>query len=116
MDDNKVVHLGDRYNETKARVDLIPWDAIEEVAKVYEYGAKKYADRNWEEGLEWNKGCAASLQRHLIDWSLGIDFDEESGLPHDLHIAFNALALITFRLRQIGVDDRPTPYHTTEGS
>lgn len=111
--DNKdnVVQLGDRYNLDKPRMDLIPWDAIEELALVYGYGAQKYSDRNWEKGLEWNKGCAASLQRHMTAWSMGEDFDEESGLPHDIHMAFNVLALITFRLRQVGLDDRPTPYY-----
>lgn len=98
--------LGDRKNEGKPGVHLLPLDALVELAKVYDYGTIKYSEHNWERGLAWSKGVEASLLRHLAKWHVGEAVDEESGLPHDLHIAFNALALITFRLRGIGIDDR----------
>lgn len=95
-----------RYNEGKARWDLIPMYALDEIAKVYEYGTKKYDDHNWRKGLEWNKGCAASLLRHLSAWQDGEDYDPESGLPHDVHIAWNAITLVAIRLKNEGTDDR----------
>ena len=94
-------------------MDLIPWDAILEVAKHYGDGAKKYPSRNWEKGLKWNEGCAASLLRHQAAWSRGEDSEEETledgtvvKYYHDVAMAWNALALIAFRLRNIGEDDR----------
>lgn len=115
--------LGDRFNEGKPGVHLIPLDALVELAKVYDYGEIKYSAHNWEKGLHWDKGIKASLIRHLARWSCGEDFDEESKLPHDLHIAFNALALITMRIREKGTDDRhkvlssdPRKLESTESS
>jgi len=95
-----------RYNQGKPGVHLVPLDTLVDLARVYDYGAIKYSPHNWEKGLPWNKGVAASLLRHLAKWQTGEDNDEESGLPHDLHIAFNALALIAYRLRGVGDDDR----------
>ena len=97
----------DRYNTGKPRFDLLPWDALEQVCAVYNYGCVKYSARNWEKGLKWNEGTGASLQRHYAKWASGEDVDPESGLHHDLHMAFNILAIIAYRLREAGEDDRP---------
>lgn len=97
---------GIRYNKEKAPMHLLPWDAIITLALHYRDGAKKYPERNWENGLKWNEGCAASLARHLADWSSGEDVDSE-GNYHDVSMVWNALALLTYRLRGIGEDDRP---------
>lgn len=99
--------IGLRYNTGKARMDLLPWDALVELAHHYRVGAEKYTDRNWEKGMQWNKGCAASLARHLAAWSKGEDIDPENGQHHDVAIAWNALALVAYRLRKVGEDDRP---------
>ncbi len=107
--------LGDRLNKGKPGVHLVPLDVLEELARVYDYGEGKYSAHNWEKGLEWDKGIKASLLRHLCRWSGGEDYDEESGLPHDLHIAFNALALIAMRIREKGIDDR-FKLHTTDSA
>jgi hypothetical protein len=98
--------IGLRYNTEKPPFHLLPWDALEELARHYGTGAKKYPARNWESGLIWNEGCAASLERHLARWSLGEDVDPENGAYHDVAMLWNAIALVTFRLRGIGVDDR----------
>lgn len=96
----------DRYNEGKLRMDLIPWDVVERLAYHYTRGTKKYSARNWEKGMKWNEGCAASLARHLSAWFKGEDTDAE-GFYHDEAMAWNAFALIAYRLRNIGEDDRP---------
>lgn len=97
---------GLRYNKEKPPMHLLPWDSLEALALHYREGAKKYPERNWEKGLKWNEGCAASLARHLAKWSTGEDIDEE-GNRHDVAMAWNALAILTYRLREIGEDDRP---------
>jgi hypothetical protein len=98
---------GLRYNAEKPPMHLLPWDALMALAEHYGVGAKKYPARNWEKGLKWNEGCAASLARHLAAWSSGENVDPENGSYHDLAILWNAVALVAFRLRGVGVDDRP---------
>ena len=98
---------GLRYNADKLRYDLVPPDAMEALVRVFTFGAKKYAPRNWEKGMPWME-CDASLRRHLAAWEMGERLDPESGELHLAHVAWNALALLTFELRGIGEDDRPS--------
>ena len=99
-----------RYNEGKLRWDLVPIDALEEVVKVYGYGVGKYGAaqggaRNWERGGSWLR-TFASATRHLMCWRLGRDRDDESGLYHLAHTAWNIQALLTYQVRGIPNDDR----------
>lgn len=98
---------GLRYNKDKPRMDLLPWDVLLELANHYRVGAAKYEERNWEKGLPWNSGTMASLLRHVAAWSNGEDIDPENGQHHDLAILWNAAALVAYRLRGVGTDDRP---------
>lgn len=99
---------GLRYNSGKPRFDLIPADGLRALARHYTRGAEKYADRNWERGMDWSK-CFASLERHVWAWMGGEDFDPETGSHHMIAVAWNALALAVYSFRKIGNDDRPTP-------
>lgn len=96
---------GLRYNKGKTRFDLLPPDGLEALAEVYTKGAEKYAARNWEKGLSWTE-CYGSLLRHANEWAKREDRDSESGQLHMAHVAWNAMALLTFALRGIGTDDR----------
>lgn len=96
---------GLRYNTGKPRFDLLPPDALEDLAQLYTMGAAKYAERNWERGMDWGK-CFASLMRHAWAWARGEDTDPETGLDHMTHVAWNALALVAYRKRGIGTDNR----------
>jgi hypothetical protein len=49
------------------RFDLLPWDFLAEVARLYNKGAEKYDERNWEKGYKVSLSFAA-LQRHLSQW------------------------------------------------
>lgn len=104
IEDSKV---GMRFNAGKARWDLLPEDSLAELVQVYTMGAEKYAARNWERGLSMT-GCFASMMRHAWAWMRGENTDPESGLHHMAHVAWNALAIVTFTKRGIGQDDRPT--------
>lgn len=97
---------GLRFNSGKLPYHLLPDDAIQEVVRVLQKGAEKYAERNWQNGLKWDSECASSLQRHLAAWKLGEDNDAESGLPHMAHVATNALFLLHFAINGTGEDDR----------
>lgn len=96
---------GLRFDAGKNRYDLIPPDALDELAKVYTVGAAKYADRNWERGMSWGR-CFGSLMRHSWKFWRGQTVDEETGCHHMALAAWNCLALLTFDFRKVGTDDR----------
>jgi len=100
---------GYKYDEGKPRMDLIAPEHLFALAMVLGYGAKKYADRNWEEGMNWSRVFAA-MQRHLWKFWAGETLDEESGLPHLAHAAFGVMVLIAYGERGTGCDDRPPSF------
>lgn len=63
-------------------------EAILEVAKQYEDGAKKYADRNWEKNMPIWSFCDSAI-RHYIKWFDG--WDDE---PHDRAVVWNLLGAL----------------------
>lgn len=75
----------------------MPWDSVEEIQKVLDFGAKKYASWNWTEGggFKWTR-VFASLMRHLLAWVRGEDTDPESGLSHLAHAGCNILFLLYY--------------------
>ena len=84
----------DRYNSGKPKLSFMldfP-NAMEMMADVADYGAKKYSLHNWKKGLPVRK-IADSLLRHLTDYMNGEDVDEESLCYHLGHIVWNACAL-----------------------
>jgi hypothetical protein len=76
---------------------LLPSEALEEIARVYDFGARKYAAHNWRKGYEWNKSFSA-LMRHMWAFWRGEDLDPESGLSHIAHAGFHVLGLLSFWL------------------
>ncbi len=99
---------GVRADAGKTEFHLIPCDALGELGRVYTFGAKKYAPRNWERGMLWSRAYN-SLMRHLQAFWSGENRDAESQLYHLAHVAWNAVALLTYQIRGIGEDDRPGP-------
>jgi hypothetical protein len=101
----KADNSGLRFNAGKRRFDLIPPDAMAALADLFTIGAQKYAERNWEKGMKYSN-VIASLDRHWNDFKAGIERDPETGCLHITHVVWNAMALLTFKLRGIGIDDR----------
>jgi hypothetical protein len=98
---------GKKFDDEKLRMDLLSTQAIEGIAEILTFGAKKYGDRNWEKGLNYSRIFAALL-RHLFAWWQGEDIDPESGLHHIDHVACNAHFLQHFIKTIGGLDDRPS--------
>ena len=96
---------GGAKGQKLARFDLIPWDALTQVAEVYGVGARKYDDDNWLKGYRWRLSAGA-LARHFALWSVGQDNDAETGIPHMAHCAWHCLTLLTYSMRGLGTDDR----------
>jgi len=97
---------GVKHDQDKIRMDLVPWDVVVEIAKILTFGAKKYADRNWEKGFNWSRVYGA-LMRHLTLWFQGQDTDAETGRSHLAHAGCCLFFLLAFVLRGVGKDDRP---------
>lgn len=76
------------------------------LAQVAGYGGRKYDRLNYLKGYDWSLSIDA-LHRHMLAFESGEDFDDESGMPHMAHVAWHALALVSFQMRGIGNDDRP---------
>lgn len=109
---------GGRKGTKLCRPDLIPPAAWIELATHFGVGAEKYTERddkgnvthdganNWRLGYEWSKSIAA-LQRHMLAFMLGEDYDEETGSKHVIAVAWHAVVLATFMDIHPGFDDRP---------
>lgn len=87
----------------KPQLTLVPRAILPAIARVREYGTKKYGDPdNWK---QVDKQCYRdAMFRHLLSYLEDpTGTDEESGLPHLWHVACNVAFLC--ELEDIG-DDR----------
>jgi hypothetical protein len=94
-----------RFDTDKPRMDLVDMEAVEELAKVLTFGAKKYADHNWRLGMNYSR-VTASMLRHIAAFQKGEDNDQETGLPHMAHVMCNAMFLIWYQKHRAERDDR----------
>lgn len=97
---------GKKDDKNKARYDLLPPEPLEELAKLYGTGAGVYGSRNWEQGLAYGRVFAA-MMRHAWAWWRGEKYDPKDGQHHLIAVAWNAFALFTYEIRNLGEDDRP---------
>lgn len=97
---------GIKFDSGKPAMHLIAPEFVFALATVLGFGAEKYGDRNWEEGMEWSRLFAA-VQRHLWAWWSGETLDPESNLNHLAHAAFGLMVLVAYSARASGTDDRP---------
>ena len=96
---------GLKYDTSKPRMDLIDFQALEGLADVLTFGAKKYAAHNWRKGISYSRLIAAML-RHLAAIQRGEDIDPESGLPHADHIGCCWMFLSNMMKTRPDLDDR----------
>jgi hypothetical protein len=76
---------GRKDDADKLPMDLLDPLALEGLAAVLQFGAKKYASHNWRGGISWSRLIAALL-RHTFAILRGEYVDPESGLPHIDHV------------------------------
>ena len=89
----------------KARLDLVPFAAVEQIAEVLTFGAKKYGDNNWARGARWGRYFAA-MMRHMWAWWRGQENDPETGKSHLAHAGCCLLFLMEYQRNGWGSDDR----------
>jgi hypothetical protein len=96
---------GKKFDFGKPPMSLVPTEAIREVAKVLDYGAKKYDPWNWKKGMKWSRLQDAAL-RHQYAWAEGENKDLETGLSHLAHSICCLMFLLTYEILGLGQDDR----------
>ena len=91
---------GIKYDTGKPRIYEMIEDFKEplmEVAKVWEFGADKYAKHNWAYVDNAEDRYSNALLRHMLE---GDTRDDESGLLHASHVAWNAIARLYFIIQK----------------
>jgi len=73
-------------------------DAIKEVVRVATFGAKKYERSSWKTVSNGLQRYSDAKARHFLEAAAGVELDEESGLDHLAHEAWNALATLQLKL------------------
>lgn len=94
-----------KFDEGKTPWELLPMDALEEVAKVLQFGATKYDAYNWTKGMDHSRLVGAACRHLLREWWCGRKTDEETGLSHLAHAACCILFLLAYELRGLGTED-----------
>jgi hypothetical protein len=80
-------------DESKRDYALLPIKSIDEMTKVLEFGAAKYAKDNWRLCSDFDRYYSAAL-RHLFAYKAGEFIDNESGLSHLSHAMCNLSFLV----------------------
>lgn len=57
---------GIKHDAGKTRWDLLPLRTVEEIVKVYTFGAEKYGDNNWQNLPDGYDRYKAAMFRHLV--------------------------------------------------
>ena len=76
-----------KRDEGKLRYNQLPALALEELAKVFHFGAEKYGDRTYLEVDNLHDRYLSAAMRHLQAYRMGERLDRESRLHHTAHAA-----------------------------
>nr|DAI01256.1 MAG TPA: hypothetical protein [Caudoviricetes sp.] len=82
--------------DDKTRWELIPLDCLEDIARVYTEGAKKYGDNNWQNLDNGFERYRAAMFRHLIEYMKGERVDSDTGCFHLAQCAWNCIAMLWY--------------------
>ena len=119
LENEKPTEGAKRFDTGKLRLDLISPIAMEGLARILTFGAKKYAAHNWRKGMDWSR-CIGSLKRHLNEFEKGNDYDYDenctgcqakdcqnhSGELHIDQVMCNAMFLAEYIRTHKELDDR----------
>ena len=77
--------VGMKFDQGKARPGLLPPSALLAVARVLEFGSRKYADNNWKHVAGAKTRYMDAAMRHLLQYLSGELEDKETGESHLAH-------------------------------
>lgn len=90
-----ITTIGAKGDAGKLRFDLLPVEGLSAVARVLEYGAKKYGEHNWRHVKRAQARYVAAALRHVFAHVGGEALDPESGEPHLAHAACSILFMLS---------------------
>jgi len=100
-----------KFDNGKARLDLVRPEFTLALGEVLAYGADKYSEPVGEtpnylkgDGFNYSR-ILGSLERHIQQFKMGISIDEESGKHHLAHASANLMFLLTYELTGSGIND-----------
>ena len=97
---------GVKNDDGKPAFGLLAPEMLHGVSVILEYGARKYAARNWEKGISYTR-VFGGLMRHLWAWWGGEKYDPETGYSHLWHAGCGIMFLIAYEARGMKeYDDR----------
>ena len=96
---------GLKFDTDKPGLDMLPYEALVQMAKVLDFGKIKYHKWNWTEGISYTRLISASL-RHINAYNRGESKDPETGLSHIAHAAVNLCFLLWHEKFRTDLDDR----------
>ena len=88
------MEAGMKFDGGKLDYTLVPWEGMDEVVKVLEFGAKKYARDNWKKVENADTRYLAAAFRHLVHHNNGEAADPETGISHLAHATCCMLFLL----------------------
>jgi hypothetical protein len=99
--------LAERKNNGKLRWRNFPLFLMKPLIEVAQRGEEKYSTHNYLKGGEQNQYLDC-IKRHLEQFEspFSSDIDEESGVNHLAHVAWNALVAIYMLEHFSDLDDR----------
>ena len=87
--------VGRKFDTGKLDYTLVPWDGLEEIVKVLEFGARKYARDNWKHVEGGDTRYLAAALRHITAHARGEKYDAETGVSHLAHAGCCLLFLLS---------------------
>ena len=85
---------GMKFDSDKLDYTLVPWAAMEEIVKVLDFGAKKYARDNWKHVQDAEQRYMAAAFRHMTAYAKGQAYDPETGASHLAHLGCCVLFML----------------------
>lgn len=76
---------GKKFDNDKPRWSLVPQGVMDEVIRVLEFGARKYAPDNWKHVVDGETRYYDAAMRHIDAWWKGEQTDPETGKNHLAH-------------------------------
>ena len=92
---------GRKFDAAKPDYTLLPWDAVEQIVRVLDFGAKKYARDNWKHVVDADRRYLAAAFRHLAAHAQGEGTDPETGISHLAHAGCCVLFLLSLEKKHV---------------
>lgn len=105
MTTKKKKTVGVKFDGDKPGMASIPKDAMWEMGKALSFGATRYGDHNYRQGMKVGR-CLAAAVRHIYQHLDGEDIDSDSGNMHLGHAMASVAMAIYILKNKPEFDDR----------